>query len=769
MAETNVEINAGDCSVDDKVMIKNDTKTDDANRNGISNSDNITDSFKVPEQIAISSFGFKKSSQAIKSNSCKILEEEADKVKKPKPLEKNGESDKNLSDSENFKKKVECSSSRQAKLTVNLPYKEPSWGGCDEKSNQYKLEVIKQGTVIENISLTDKSLIVFGRLPSCDVPMDHPSISRHHAVLQYRVNREDKDINDDDENEKIKVMKNEEESAKNEESSADKNEKEDGWYIYDLDSTHGTWVNKYRLPPHKYIRIRVGHVLKFGGSTRLYIVHGPDTDKESESELNVTELRKLKRETEMARMLEEADQETKRVEKERLERLREENRGCSWGMEEDDEVVEDSEDNDPNAVNPFAELTDESLYIENPKKAIKGFYEREDLEEPEYEFIDDDTLFIGAGFKRRCRLKLPIDGPNGEPLYAEVAVSGKKREAVIACALEACRILDRHGVLRQSHHESRAKKRRKNWAEEDYYDSDDDTYLDRTGDVEKKRQYRMQKVEKVNLGSKVETYDSLKEKFDKVSEEINELEEKLAKDEELKSKSLKEKKEDDDEEEVDVLDAFMKSIKSGGLDVRTKMEMKRKLLELKHQKMRLQSLVALSKPCDIKIIPNLRTSTNLFGKKQNFSKLVRPMREVANNQKNNDKNEEEEEEEDDEGVEREKAKNVVTEVDDDNNEANKNKINEIHRQGGNEREIISQNPAPNLSNSSGDNSTKNVSKTKRKTSSSSQLSVSSVAKKLKEESLSALPAEDGLDYSTWMPPSDQAGDGRTKLNEKYGY
>ena len=98
---------------------------------------------------------------------------------------------------------------------------------------------------------------MFGRLPVCDVSLEHPSISRYHAVLQYRPT--DAASTSKDEGKSGSTL-----------SSSGPNEA--GFYVYDLNSTHGSFLNKSKLQPRVYYRVRVGQMVRFGGSSRLFVL-----------------------------------------------------------------------------------------------------------------------------------------------------------------------------------------------------------------------------------------------------------------------------------------------------------------------------------------------------------------------------------------------------------------------------------------------------------------------------------------------------------------
>lgn len=83
----------------------------------------------------------------------------------------------------------------------------------------YSIEVLKDGAIVEERPLGEKDHFTVGRLPTCDFPMEHPSLSRLHAVLQFR--------------------------------GAD-----GAAFVYDCNSTHGTFVNKRKVKAGMHVPLK---------------------------------------------------------------------------------------------------------------------------------------------------------------------------------------------------------------------------------------------------------------------------------------------------------------------------------------------------------------------------------------------------------------------------------------------------------------------------------------------------------------------------------
>eukprot|EP00953_Heterococcus_sp_UTEX-ZZ885_P015048 8485-Heterococcus_DN1.PRE.1 len=131
-------------------------------------------------------------------------------------------------------------------------YEPPAWAAAPRPD--ISLEVLKGGVIVQHLRFSDQDHYVIGRVPSSDFQFEHPSISRQHAVLQFG---------------------------------------EGGsLHVFDFGSTHGTFVNKLRIKSKEYQKLNIGDVLKFGESTRLYIVAGPA--EELPEEYDSENLRRLR-------------------------------------------------------------------------------------------------------------------------------------------------------------------------------------------------------------------------------------------------------------------------------------------------------------------------------------------------------------------------------------------------------------------------------------------------------------------------------------------
>lgn len=90
-----------------------------------------------------------------------------------------------------------------------------------------------------------------------DYAAEHPSVSKQHAVLQFRFTEGGKGEGKDE----WGVMVVEEEGRKRGGGVRP--------YVIDLESANGTWVNGERVPERRFVEVRSGDVVTFGESARL--------------------------------------------------------------------------------------------------------------------------------------------------------------------------------------------------------------------------------------------------------------------------------------------------------------------------------------------------------------------------------------------------------------------------------------------------------------------------------------------------------------------
>ncbi|KAK2465182.1 hypothetical protein APHAL10511_002536 [Amanita phalloides] len=111
----------------------------------------------------------------------------------------------------------------------------------------WRLYVFKGEEQVELLHINRQSAYLIGRdRLVADIPIDHQSCSKQHAVIQYRFVREKNELGDT-----RGVIKP---------------------YIIDLQSTNGTHVNGITIPASRFYELKPSDVIKFGTSAREYVL-----------------------------------------------------------------------------------------------------------------------------------------------------------------------------------------------------------------------------------------------------------------------------------------------------------------------------------------------------------------------------------------------------------------------------------------------------------------------------------------------------------------
>lgn len=132
--------------------------------------------------------------------------------------------------------------------TVNgvvIKYSEPQ--DAKKPKRRWRLYPFKGEKALPTLHIHRQSAYLMGRdRKVADIPLDHPSCSKQHAALQYRLVSYQKEGGI--EGRRIRP------------------------YIIDLESANGTFINNVKLEPRRYHELLEKDVVRFGFSTREYVL-----------------------------------------------------------------------------------------------------------------------------------------------------------------------------------------------------------------------------------------------------------------------------------------------------------------------------------------------------------------------------------------------------------------------------------------------------------------------------------------------------------------
>ncbi|KAI1287480.1 Kanadaptin [Halotydeus destructor] len=386
-------------------------------------------------------------------------------------------------------------------------------------SGVYFLEVMKNGNIVERINM-EKNRVVFGRAKECDVQLEHPSLSRYHAAILW----------------------------KNFPNSAD-----GFFYLVDLNSVHGTMLNKSKATASTLLKIDVdNNVIRLGGSSRSFMLGSTfvkDTEEEDEGEKS-------------------------------------DPNACGWGIDVDDAKEVDADGGETlSLLNKIQTLlntpqtgpsVNENAYKENTQKTLQQWFEREGYE------LEYKVEFINTKFK--CVVELPVEGQDievaGEP-------QPRKKDAIANACFKACQLLDKAEELFPWQQQKQAKKRRRHDSDEDAEDVEDET------DEAKAKKARKELLKAKVKASTVATFETLREKWDTISKELQSVKAQLANMSTKVKPTISQPAEDD-------LDNFMMTLSATSKDsLQTKIEKSKlhtKIKNLEKDQLQVERLLKLSQP-----------------------------------------------------------------------------------------------------------------------------------------------------------------------------